>query len=264
VNKTAKSDWLTRYLYGKKFWVGGTLVTCQANSLTTAKQTIRYFRGNEKEFLVVYILEFIEPFDLQIQYESTIKSYLKDLQVNPHFTLAIWPNQTHSFAVLEAGNYRQNLDTKSVLTTFAKFDPSLVGHSSYLKPLNRSFTDFFHLWARQNMKGFQNDVDAFIKHDEKIHMLELKRPKESVRTWRPYCADLSNYIQFSNLCSKLSYRLINIAYTEADPGKMKIFKDVTFNNQKLNYLTANLQIEPDDELLHLIRDLKFHNEVSER
>jgi hypothetical protein len=264
VNKTAKSDWLTRYLYGKKFWVGGTLVTYQANSLTTAKQTIRYFHGNKEEFLVVYILEFIEPLDIKIEYETTIKSYLMDLQVNPHFTLAIWPNQTHSFAVLEAGNYRQNLDTKNVLTTFAKFDPSLIGHSFYLKPLNRSFTDFFHLWARQNMKGFQNDIDAFIKYDERIHMLELKRPKESVRTWRPYRADLSNYIQFSKLCSKLSYQLTNIAYSEADPGKIKIFKDLTFNNQKLKYLTANLEIEPNDDLLLSIKKLQFHNEVSER
>jgi hypothetical protein len=264
VNKTAKADWLTRYLYGKKFWVGGTRVTYQANSLTTAKQTIRYFHGNKEEFLVVYILEFIEPLDTKIEYETTIKSYLMDLQVNPHFTLAIWPNQTHSFAVLEAGDYRQNLDTKSVLTTFAKFDPSLIGHSFYLKPLNRSFTDFFHLWARQNMKGFQNDIDAFIKYDERIHMLELKRPKESVRTWRPYRADLSNYIQFSKLCSKLSYQLTNIAYSEADPGKIKIFKDLTFINQKLKYLTANLEIEPNDDLLLSIKKLQFHNEVSER
>ena len=264
MNKTTKADWLTRYLYGKKFWVGGTRVTYKENPLTVATQTIRYFHASRSEFLVVYILEFIEPLDSKQDYESAIRFYLTELLVEPNFTLAIWPNQTHSFAVLNGAEYRQNLDTKTVLMTFENFDPALIGRSPYLKPINRSYTDFFHLWARQNMKGFQNDIDAFIKHDEKIHMLELKRPKESANTWKPYRADSSNYLQFAKFCSELSYQLTNISYTETEAGKMKIFKDVTFNNQKLKYLTANLEIAPDDDLLHFIRNLNFHNEVSER
>ena len=264
MNKTTKIDWLTRYLYGKKFWVGGTKVTYQGNFLTAAIQTIRYFNANRSNFLVVYILEFIEPLDRNVDYESTIKFYLTELLIKPHFTLAIWPNQTHSFAILEGGDYRQDLDTEKVLLTFENFDPALIGRSSYLKPLNRSFTDFFHLWARQNMKGFQNDIDAFIKHDEKIHMLELKRPKESANTWKPYRADSSNYLQFAKFCSDLSYQLTNISYTETEAGKMKIFKDVTFDNQKLYYVTANLEIKPHDEILLAIEKLEFNKEVSER
>ena len=264
VIKTSKADWLTRYLYGKKFWVGGTNVTYQNNSLTAATQTIRYFHASRSEFLVVYILEFIEPLDSNQDYESAIRFFLKELQIEPAFTLAIWPNQTLSFAILEGADYRTNLDTRSVLHRFEKFDPALIGTPSYLKPLNRSFTDFFHLWARQNMKGFQNDIDAYINHNEKIYMLELKRPKEIANTWKPYSADSSNYLQFSRLCSDHNYQLINIAYTEAQPGKMKIFKDVTFDNQKLEYVTANLEIKPDDEILHTIEKLEFHKESSDR
>ena len=114
------------------------------------------------------------------------------------------------------------------------------------------------------MKGFQNDIDAFIKHDEKIHMLELKRPKESANTWKPYRADSSNYLQFAKFCSELSYQLTNISYTETEAGKMKIFKDVTFDNQKLYYVTANLEIKPHDEILLAIEKLEFNKEVSER
>jgi hypothetical protein len=95
-------------------------------------------------------------------------------------------------------------------------------------------------------------------------MLELKRPKESANTWKPYRADSSNYLQFSRLCSDNNYQLINIAYTEAQPGKMKIFKDVTFENQKLEYITANLEIKPDDEILPTIKKLEFHKEFSDR
>ena len=264
MNRTTKADWLTRYLYGKKFWVGGTKVTYKENPLTAATQTIRYFHASRSEFLVVYILEFIEPMDSKQDYESAIRFYLTELLIEPNFTLAIWPNQTHSFAVLKGKEYRQNLDTKTVLLAFADFDPALIGRSPYLKPINRSFTDFFHLWARQNMKGFQNDIDTFIQHKERIYMLELKRPKENTNTWKPYSADSSNYLQFASFCSVFDYELTNIAYTEAQPGKMKVFKDVTFNDRKLNYVTANLEMEPDDEILRKIEQLEFYKEVSER
>lgn len=231
---------------------------------TTATQTLRYFNGSKSEFLIVYILEFFEPLSSPFDYETAIKYYMSGLPVHPHFALAIWPNQTNGFAILEGMNYRENLDTKSVLQAFEKYDPALIGRSTNLKPLNRSFNDFFHLWARQNMKGFQNDIDAFIKQGEKIHMLELKRPKESVNTWKPYLADSKNYMQLTNLCSQLNYDLTNIAYTESQPGKMKIFKDVTLENQKLHYVTANLEINPDDDILLKIDKLEFYKEMSKR
>ena len=40
--------------------------------------------------------------------------------------------------------------------------------------------------------------------------------------------------------------------------------DVTFKNQKLKYLTANLEIKPNDNILVAIEKIKFHDEVSER
>ena len=45
---------------------------------------------------------------------------------------------------------------------------------------------------------------------------------------------------------------------------MKVFRDVTFNDRKLNYVTANLEMEPDDEILRKIEQLEFYKEVSER
>jgi hypothetical protein len=95
-------------------------------------------------------------------------------------------------------------------------------------------------------------------------MLELKRPKENANTWKPYRADSSNYLQFASFCSVYDYELTNIAYTEAQPGKMKVFRDVTFSDQKLHYATANLEIKPDDEILLKIELLEFHKEVSAR
>ena len=264
MERTTKADWLTKYLYRKQFWVGGTKVTYKANSSTTATQTIRYFRANTSEFLVIYILEFIEPLDQKIDYETVIKFYTSVIPIETNFTLAIWRNESNNFAILEGENLRQSLDDKGVLDAFENFDPALIGKSIYLKPLNRSFTDFFHLWSRQNMKGFANDIDVFIKNAEGVHMLELKRPKEKTNTWRPYRADSVNYLQFANFCSQLDYKLTNLAYSEAEPGKIKVFKDVTLESPNLKYLTASLEINSDDDILLSIKKLIFQNEVSKR
>jgi hypothetical protein len=227
-------------------------------------QTIRYFRSKTPEFLVVYILEFIEPLNHHINYEETIEYYVSKLILKPKFTLAIWPNQTELFAVYESGHLFKDLDTPKVLNWFRKYDPDLVGSTSNLKPLNRSFTDFFHLWARKHMKGFQNDIDAYKLNIDKVQMLELKRPKESSKTWKPYKADLSNYIEFSNFCSRSDWKLTNVAYNENEKGILKIFNQVRYHNKKLQYNTAALQLKPEQDFLELINGLKYKEELSER
>jgi hypothetical protein len=114
------------------------------------------------------------------------------------------------------------------------------------------------------MKGFQNDIDAYNLKENKIHMLELKRPKESSKTWKPYKADLANYIQFSNLCTQLDWQLTNVAYTENEKGILKIFSEVEFHDKKFRYKTAVLQLRPDQDFLDLINKLKYEQEYSER
>jgi hypothetical protein len=264
VNRTNKQDWFTKYLTSKGFWVGGSTVLFNSNPGTSALQTIRYFRSTRPGFLVVYILEFIEPLDHSIDYKEVIAFYESNLIIKPKFTLAIWPNQSQVFAVFENNRLFTDLDTPKVLDWFRNYDSDLVGSTSYLKPLNRSFTDFFHLWARKHMKGFQNDIDAYKLKENKIHMLELKRPKESSKTWKPYKADLANYIQFSNLCTQLDWQLTNVAYTENEKGILKIFSEVEFHDKKFRYKTAVLQLRPDQDFLDLINKLKYEQEYSER
>lgn len=244
--------------------MGGTPVIDDADPRIAAVQTIRYFQAEKPGFLVVYILEFMEPHNSKSNYEEFIKNKLRDLKLKPDFTLGIWPNQSHFFATLEVSNYQEYLTTEEVLKVFSKFDPSIVGRTTNLKPLNRSYTDFFHLWARRNLKGFQNDLDAFIDDQGTIHMLELKRPKESTNTWRPYRADSSNYSNFLNFCAVNSYLLTNIAYVASEPGKLKFFKDVSVENQLLKYQTAEIQIDSHEHILNVMENLQFREETSRR
>jgi hypothetical protein len=60
--------------------------------------------------------------------------------------------------------------------------------------------------------------------------------------------------------------LINIAYTEAQAGKIKIFKDMTFDSRKLQYVAANLEIKPDDEKIdkYLKGDSIMGNAVTDK
>lgn len=264
MDRTNKQDWFTGYLSSRGFWVGGSKVLFNSNPGATALQTVRYFKSNRPEFLLVYILEFIKPVDHSIDYEEVINFYESNLILKPNFTLAIWPNQSKVFAIFEGNRLFRDFDTPRVLDWFRKYDPDLVGSTSYLKPLNRSFTDFFHLWARKHMKGFQNDIDAFKLNRNKFHMLELKRPKESSKTWKPYKADLSNYIQFTNLCSQSDWQLTNVAYNENEKGILKIFNQVKYHDKKLQYNTAALHLRPEQDFLELINNLKYEKEFSER
>jgi len=264
VNRTKKQDWFTNYLSSKGFWVGGSAVQFNSKSEASALQTIRYFKSNRPEFLLVYILEFIDPINRTNNYEEVIKYYESKLMFKPQFTLAIWPNQSMVFAVYESGRLYKDLDTPKVLNWFRKYDPDLIGSTSYLKPLNKSFTDFFHLWARKHMKGFQNDIDAYKMRNNKVHMFELKRPKESSKTWKPYKADSSNYIQFSNLCRQMDWQLTNIAYNEKETGILKIFNQVKIHNNTLQYNTSAIELRLDQDVLEIINELKFVIEFSDR
>ena len=265
MKRTIKQDWFTNYLYSKGFWVGGTRVNISSHPNLIVRQTFRYFRANTKDFLVIYILEFSDKYDQSIDYESVIKSLQSELKISTNFTLAIWPQGMATFGVYKDGRFRDKLNDEQALSYFAAFDNSIIGKSKNLKPLNRSYTDFFHMWARQHMKGFQNDIDSFLSKNNEIYMLELKRPKETVSTWKPYKADTNNYIQFNQYTQDMNFKLINIAYSLDEPGKLKFFKDVEVSRSGgLIYKTNVILMKPEDDLIGLIGNTDLFTETSNR
>ena len=264
MKRTSKADWFTRYLYSLDFWVGGTPVKGTTLESEMATQTIRYFAGAKEKFLTVYILEFEEDHNPNIDYQALITKNFENLGIKTNFALAIWPMKKPLFAILDGSNYFEKLDSEKVVKHFGKYDESLVGKSEYIKPLNKSFTDFFHLWARENLKGFQNDIDAFFLTSSDIHMLELKRPQESVNTWKPYKADIKNYLTFSKYCDQFGYLMTNIAYSESEPGSIKVFSPIEIHNGKMEYTTAITRIAPTQSILNVIDQLELTSEVSTR
>ena len=264
MNRTTKADWLTRYLYSLDFWVGGTPAKGTTLESEMATQTIRYFVGAKAKFLTVYILEFEKEYNSTIDYQALITRNFDNLPIRTNFALAIWPMRKPLFAILEGNNYFEKLDSEQVVMHFAAYDESLVGKSEYIKPLNKSFTDFFHLWARENLKGFQNDIDAFFFTSSDIHMLELKRPKESINTWKPYKADIKNYLTFSEYCDQLGYLMTNIAYSESEPGAIKVFSPIEIHKGEMQYTSAITKITPTQNILNVIDQLELISEVSTR
>ena len=265
MKRTIKQDWFTNYLYAKGFWVGGTRVNIPNQPNLEVRQTFRYFRANTKDFLVIYILEFSDKYDDSIDYQFVIKSLQSELILPTNFTLAIWPQGRPSFGVYKDGRFQDKLNDEQTLSYFAAFDINIIGKSKNLKPLNRSYTDFFHIWARQHMRGFQNDIDSFCRKNNEIHMLELKRPKESVSTWKPYKADTNNYIQFNQYTQYMNSKLINIAYSLDEPGKLKLFKDVEVSRSGgLFYKTNLILMKPEDDLVGLISNTELFPETSNR
>ena len=57
MKKINKVDWFTTYLQKKGFWVGGNKII-DFISNETITETIRFFKGENEKYLVVYILEF--------------------------------------------------------------------------------------------------------------------------------------------------------------------------------------------------------------
>lgn len=265
MERTIKQDWFTNYLYSKGFWVGGTRVKISSHPNLVVRQTFRYFRASTKDFLVIYILDFSDKYDQSLDYESIIRSLQYEIKIPTNFTLAIWPEGTPTFGVYKKGIYQDKLNEEQALSYFADFDQHIIGKSNNLKPLNRSFTDFFHMWARKHMKGFQNDIDSFLSANNQIYLLELKRPKETVSTWKPYKADTNNYIQFNQYAQNMNFKLTNIAYSLDEPGKLKVFKDVEISRSGgLIYNTNLILMRPEEDLIELIEKTNLFSETSNR
>jgi len=265
VERTQKDDWFTEYLSKVGLWVGGSIGQKEPNAIGGVQETIRYFLGQQNIFLVVQILEFQGERNESIAHEEITRSYRNNLNLETHFTLSIWPKEQKQFSVLHENKYVSNLDTMKLLMLFARYDNSIIGGASNLKPINKSYTDFFHLWARRNMKGFQNDIDAYSLMKGRYNLLELKRPVENIRHWRPYRADTQNYINFSKFCLERNYALTNLAYNRSEKGIVKIFKDVkALSDSNLSYESKTISFKPTDNILELISEGEYKKEISNR
>ena len=264
MKKINKIDWFTTYLQKKGFWVGGNIII-DFISNETITETIRFFKGENEKYLVVYILEFDNKKKSSLDYKNIIKPIVNKLSIHNEFTLIIWPKEEiNKFAIYKNEEFIANLNTHNVLSFFSEFDESLVGKSSYIKRINKGYTDFFHKWAREYLKGFQNDIDSFLNLNNTLHMLELKRPQELVTTWRPYKADANNYYEFKLFCDEKNYQLTNIAYSQRQKWKIKVFKNVTQTHRGLNYTQSTLEISPMDDLIQLVNSSSFNEEYSTR
>ena len=133
-----------------------------------------------------------------------------------------------------------------------------------MKPLNKGPTDFFHIWARQFLKGFQNDIDAFITFENTVYMVELKRPKENVTSWKPYSNDKQNYITFGEFCEINKFKLLNIAYSKNILWKIKIFKNVRLIENSLSYEQKTVDLKNSDKIVDILNSTDYQNERSFR
>lgn len=258
-----KADWLTRYLVSQNSWVGGLQHTT-SNGSPELIETIRYFKGAKQKFIIVLILEnWIDDYPLS-KYEDYIQKRLLHYPVLFDFVLIVSPKKTNPFAIYNHTRFFDNLNSSAVLTHFANLDESIVGTARTLKPINTSFTDFFHQWARQHMKGFQNDIDAIYTKDKKALLIELKRPKESVASWKPYKADRANYHQISLLSESRNLDHIIIAYSELEHGVVKAIKELDTSKLNLTYKHCLIKFNPEDALLELIHTKEYSREVSLR
>lgn len=263
--KTKKEDWFTGYLRSCGYWVGGNLVRSEHSRLVEAQETLRIFKGSKGEFHIIHVLIFngakIQSFD----YKNYSRILREKFCIDINFSLLIWPNELVKFKVCFSDDRTMDGDTPELLEVFWHYDKSYVSNATKLKPLNKSYTDFFHLWARNNTNGFQNDIDAINNLPSQLSIVELKRPVESVETWKPYLADKVNYRELARFSNLKEISLINIAYNESNPGTIQVFRNLEAKESKaLVYEASLITFSKDQSLQSLISRAVFSPRVSSR
>ena len=121
---------------------------------------------------------------------------------------------------LNPDNFSVSFDTKNFINTnseklkeyFTKFNSRITENPGTFKAINKSINDSFQKWTRKNLSKYLviNDFDIIIKGKSLI--IELKRVKEGLNSWKPYLDDNGNYLALLNICKANKLKLLVVAY----------------------------------------------------
>ena len=156
-------------------------------------------------------------------YEEAIFSRLQDLGVSQMFqdlkVLFYSDHRSGSFRINFGGHW-ETVNAVGLQKKFYDADPTFLGATGNVKPINKSVNDLFQVWSRSYLNPYcvVNDVDALVRGEKSNKIIELKRPVESAAEWKPYRNDLRNYQRSKELSDITSSEIVNIAYNLNKPA----------------------------------------------
>ena len=206
-------------------------------------------------------------------YEEAIFSRLRDLGVNqmfPNLKILFYSDQ-------RPGSFRINFDGKwetvnplGMQKKFYDADPTFLGASGNVKPINKSVNDLFQVWSRSYLNPYcvVNDVDALVRGEKSNKIIELKRPVESAAEWKPYRNDLRNYQRSKELSDMTSSEIVNIAYNLNKPegSLVQIFSTPVKKDNSLGIVYSKLIVKSSEAIDYILdrRQLQLVQDSSSR
>lgn len=217
---TAKQDWFTKELEEAGVLVGAGDVIATKLMLPESQTSFRFAVSPNSTWMHLLTVGFGQHYESS--YEEAIFIRLSELgvsQIFPDLKILFYSDQRPgSFRI----NFDGNWETVTPLGMQKKFynaDPTFLGASGNVKPINKSVNDLFQVWSRSYLNPYcvVNDVDALVRGEKTNKIIELKRPVESAADWKPYRNDLRNYQRSKELSEMTSSEIVNIAYNLNKP-----------------------------------------------
>ena len=218
---TSTEDWLhTQAASMDDLFISGDLTFSQKLGLKQKSITSLRFAANRQDIFGYFLTirapkiawrdlecEIInsELFKIKIEYFSKL--------LNSEIPVIIYDNlnQDIFFISFDTKNF-MNVNSEKLKEHFTKLNSRITENPGTFKAINRSINDSFQKWTRNNLSRYLviNDFDIIIKGKSLI--IELKRVKEGLNSWRPYLDDKGNYLALLNICKSNKLKLLVVTY----------------------------------------------------
>jgi hypothetical protein len=225
---TSKQDWFTKELEDAGVLVGGGESIAEKLLLDETQVTFRFATSPDSSWMHFLTVGFGQQYSST--YEKNIFAKLSELGVRelfPDLKILFYSDHRSGSFRIHFGHLWESVSAIELQKKFFDVDPSFIGQSGNVKPINKSVNDLFQLWSRSYLNPYcvVNDVDALVTSTRPSKIIELKRPVETISDWKPYRNDLANYQRSKELASITKSNIVNIAYNLDRPtgGQVQIF-----------------------------------------
>jgi len=254
---TAKQDWFTKQLEEAGILVGGGEAIAAKLLLPQSQTSFRFAVSPSSTWMHFLTVGFGQHYESS--YEEAIFSRLRDLGVSEMFSdlkILFYSEQRPGSFRINFGGIWETVDPIGLQTKFYDADPTFLGASGNVKPINKSVNDLFQVWSRSYLNPYcvVNDVDALVRGEKTNKIIELKRPVESAAEWKPYRNDLRNYQRSKELSEMTSSEIVNIAYNLNKPqgSLVQIFTTPAKKENSPDIRYSKLVIESSEAIDYIL------------
>jgi hypothetical protein len=229
LNITKKSDWLNDWLSNEGFFVSdhdkfSSLLKLNDNY----KISLRFFGNKYAKYHYSLIVK-AAPSEWSNFFTDTTDQFISKLEylLKDKISIIFYSEESSDLFGVRYENKIVSCTAERLSSYFTFLNPKFTQNAGGNKRINKSLNDSFQLWTKQYLSKFIscNDIDAFSLLENKILMLELKRPKQNVQKWMPYVDDYSNYS--SGIIMETNNPLIEfttVSYNENQSNCVGIYK----------------------------------------